>query len=94
MFIGQCIIVIVEEWKTNLMSLVILYVLNMFRTLIYPSSGACDNMLPSEMNDVEDPIPSDQSRNNQIDMGKNESIRRTSTRNKKAPSTMSKDFLW
>jgi len=47
MFIGSCIIVLVEEQKTNLMSLVILfhftsYVLNMFRTLIYPSSGACD----------------------------------------------------
>jgi len=49
---------------------------------------------PSEMNNVEDPIPSDQSLNNQIDMGKNELIRRTSTRNKKAPCTMSKDFLW
>jgi hypothetical protein len=35
---------IVDEWKTNLMSLAILFhlcVLNMFRTLIYPSSGAC-----------------------------------------------------
>ena len=53
-----------------------------------------NNMLPSQMNNVEDPIPSDQSLNNQIDMGKNESIRRTSTRNKKAPSTKSKDFLW
>ena len=43
MFIGPCIIVIVEKWKTNLMSLAITftsYVLNMFRTLIYPSSGA------------------------------------------------------
>ena len=86
MFIGPCIVVIVEEWKTNLMSLAILfhflcaqhvsninistirslrlfcsfcrlnerptwchllfyftsYVLNMFQTLIYPPSGACD----------------------------------------------------
>ena len=46
MFIGPCIFVIVEEWKTNLKSLVIFYftsyVLNQFRTLIYPSSGACD----------------------------------------------------
>ena len=35
---------LVEEWKTKLMSLVILFhfLLNMFRTLIYPSSGACD----------------------------------------------------
>ena len=37
---------IVEELKTNLMSLVIFcftyYLLNMFRTLIRPSSGACD----------------------------------------------------
>ena len=37
----------VEEWKTNLMSLANFffftsYVLSMFRTLIYPSSGACD----------------------------------------------------
>ena len=35
----------VEELKTNLMSLAIYftyYALNMFRTLIYPSSGACD----------------------------------------------------
>jgi len=34
---------IVEEYKTNLMSLAIFtsYVLNMFRTLIYPSSAAC-----------------------------------------------------
>ena len=43
MFIRPCIIVIVEEWKTNVMLLAILsYVLNMFRKLIYPSSGACD----------------------------------------------------
>ena len=47
MFIGPCIIAIADEWKTNLMSLAILfyftyYALNMFRTLIYPSSGACD----------------------------------------------------
>ena len=45
MFIGPCIIAIVDEWKTNLMSLAIFftyYVLNMFQTLIYPSSGARD----------------------------------------------------
>ena len=45
MFIGLCIIVIVEELKTNLMSLAIFftsYVLRMFRTLIYPSSTASD----------------------------------------------------
>jgi hypothetical protein len=53
-----------------------------------------NNMLTAEMNNVEDPTPSDQSLNNQIDMGRNESIRRTSTRNRKAPSSMSKDFLW
>ena len=45
-FIGPCIILIVEELKTNLMSLVIfislIFLLNMFRTLICPSSGACD----------------------------------------------------
>ena len=48
MFIGPCISVIVEELKTNLMSLVIFYftyyLLNMFRTLIRPSSGACDSV--------------------------------------------------
>ena len=35
---------VVEEWKTNLMSLFYFtyYVLSTFRTLIYPSSGACD----------------------------------------------------
>ena len=46
MFIGPYIIAIVDEWKTNLMSLAIFYftyyALNMFRTLIYPLSGACD----------------------------------------------------
>ena len=46
MFIGPCSIAIVEELKTNLMSLVIFYftyyLLNLFRTLICPSSGACD----------------------------------------------------
>jgi len=47
MCIGPCIIVIVEEYETNLMSQFIkLYftssILNKFRTLIYTSSGACD----------------------------------------------------
>jgi len=45
MFIGPCIIVIVEELKTYLTSLAILFhflCAHMFRTLIYPSSGACD----------------------------------------------------
>ena len=47
MYIGPCIIVIVEELESNLMSLVITFcftssMLNMFRTLIRPSSGACD----------------------------------------------------
>jgi len=47
MFIGPCIIVIVEEEETNLMSQFIKFyftssMLNMFRTLIHPSSGACD----------------------------------------------------
>ena len=47
MYIGPCIIVIVEEYETNLMSLVIKFyftssMLNMFRTLIHPSSRACD----------------------------------------------------
>ena len=41
---AQSVFSIVEELKTNLMSLFYFtsYVLNMFRTLIYPSSGACD----------------------------------------------------
>jgi hypothetical protein len=38
-----------------------------------------NNMLLSEMSKVENPIPSDESLNNEIDMGKNESIRRAST---------------
>ena len=47
MFIGPCIIVIVEVLETNLMSLVIKFyftssMLNMFRTLTHPSSGPCD----------------------------------------------------
>ena len=44
MFIGPCVVVIVEEWKPNLISLFYFtsYAFNMFRTLIYPSSGACD----------------------------------------------------
>jgi len=47
MYIGPCIIVIVEECETNLMSqFIMLYftssMLNMFRILIHPSSGACD----------------------------------------------------
>ena len=45
MFIGTCIILIVEERETNLMSLPLLFLylmLNMFRTLIHPSSGVCD----------------------------------------------------
>ena len=45
MFIRLCIILIVEYRETNLMSLALLFVylmLNMFRMLIHPSSGACD----------------------------------------------------
>ena len=47
MCIGPCIIVVVEVKGTNLMSLVIKFyftssTFNMFRTLIHPSSGACD----------------------------------------------------
>ena len=44
-FIGQCIILIVEQRQTNLMSLALLFhylLLNMFRMLVHPSSGACD----------------------------------------------------
>jgi len=47
MYIGPCITVLVEEYETNLISLLIKFyftssMLNMFRTLIHPSSGACD----------------------------------------------------
>jgi len=47
MYIVPCIIVIDEEEGTNLMSLVIMFyftssMFNMFRTLIHPSSGACE----------------------------------------------------
>ena len=46
MFIGPCIIVIVEELKNQLdvtcYFYFTYYLLNMFRTLICPSSGACD----------------------------------------------------
>jgi len=47
MYIGPCVIVIVEEYETNLMSQFIKFyftssMLNMFRTLIHPSTGACD----------------------------------------------------
>ena len=44
MFIGPCIILIVKWRETNLMSLALLFLylmLNMFRMLIHPSSGAC-----------------------------------------------------
>jgi len=52
MYIGRCIIAIVEEQETNLMSLVVMFyftssMLNMFRTLIHPSSGACDFYIES-----------------------------------------------
>jgi len=44
---------VVEEYETNLMSLVIKFystssMLNMFRTLIHPSSGACDFPIVSQ----------------------------------------------
>jgi len=47
MYIGPYIVVMVEVLETNLMSLVIKFYftsskLNMFRTLIHPSLGACD----------------------------------------------------
>jgi len=48
MFIGPCIILIVEQRKTNLMSLALLFhylMLNMFRMLVQPFSGACDLFL-------------------------------------------------
>jgi len=45
MFVGPCIILMVEYRETNLMSLGLLFhylMLNMFWMLIHPSSGACD----------------------------------------------------
>ena len=45
MFIGLCIMLTVEYRDNNLMSLAFLFhylMLNMFRMLIHPSSGACD----------------------------------------------------
>ena len=45
MFIGTCIIFIVEKRGANLMSLALLFhylMLNMFQMLTHPSSGACD----------------------------------------------------
>ena len=45
MFIGPCIILIVEYRETDLMSFALLFhylMLSMFRMLIQPSSGACD----------------------------------------------------
>jgi len=47
MYIVPCIIVIIEEKETNLMSQFIKFyftssVLNMFQTLVHPSSGPCD----------------------------------------------------
>jgi len=44
MFIGPCIILIIEERDTDLMLLALLFhylMLNVFRMLIHPSSGAC-----------------------------------------------------
>ena len=45
LFIGPCIILIVEQRQTNMMSLALLFhylLLNMFRMLVHPSSGVCD----------------------------------------------------
>ena len=53
-----------------------------------------NNRLTSESKDTQGLIPSNQSNNNQISMGANDLLRRISTRNKKVPITMSKDFLW
>jgi hypothetical protein len=53
-----------------------------------------ENMMSSEMNTVEGLIPSIQSPDNQINLEKNDSLRRISMRNKKAPTTRTKDFLW
>ena len=48
MFIGPCIILIGEQREANLMSLSFLFrylMLNMFRMLIHPSSGAAAYLL-------------------------------------------------
>jgi len=45
MLIVPCIILILEQRETNLMSLALLFLylmLNMFRMLIHPSSGTCN----------------------------------------------------
>jgi hypothetical protein len=45
MFIGPCIILIVEYRQTNLMSLALLFhylMLNVFRMLVHSSSRVCD----------------------------------------------------
>ena len=51
-----------------------------------------NNMLPSEMNNVEDPIPSDQSLNNQIDMGKMNQFAGLPLGTKKLPTLCLKIF--
>ena len=53
-----------------------------------------NNRLTSESKDTQGLIPLNQSNNNQISMGANDLLRRISTRDKKVPITMSKDFLW
>jgi hypothetical protein len=50
------------------------------------------SMMPTEIDTVESLIHTSQTLNNQNNMINNESICRISTRNKKVPITMSKDF--
>jgi hypothetical protein len=53
-----------------------------------------ENMLSIEIDPMEIPIPSTQTQNNRNNMVNTKSIHRISSRNKKVPITMTKDFLW
>ena len=61
MYNEPCVILIVEEYETNLISQFIKFyftssMLNMFRTLIRPSSGACDaTRIPPQPSHTETP---------------------------------------
>jgi hypothetical protein len=61
---------------------------------ITPDNKHENNMLSIEIDPIESLIPSTQIQNNLNNTVNKESIRRTSSRNKKAPITMTKDFLW
>jgi hypothetical protein len=53
-----------------------------------------NNMLSIEIDPAEILIPSTETQNNQNNTVNKESIGRISSRNKKVPITMTKDFLW